>query len=59
MSRARSLAHDRRPRIGDAQLGPLAQQRASAHLQADLPPVEFEAVYDANISASALMEITA
>ena len=26
---------------------------------ADLPPVEFEAVYDANISASALMEITA
>ena len=26
---------------------------------ADAPPVEFEAVYDANISASALMEITA
>ena len=25
---------------------------------ADLPPAEFEAVYDANISASALMEIT-
>ena len=26
---------------------------------ADVPPFEFEAVYDANISATALMELTA